>query len=181
MGEQGPELYFSAKMISVDESNQKRCFVVRFSTVNDNVYVWENESDGFRGGFFYKPDHYREKKSFDPLVPYIGNTIEVNHTKFELIDAPDSTLSEMESDPDKYPQSDLMIISQKLKNHKEELLSDFERIDSEHNQRPLIVKAEEILLSSKYGLTKHEVRTLTRRYCFYRTKRFDYSGLISIL
>lgn len=179
--EEPPELVFNAVLVSDDPDNEKRTFIIRFSTVDDEVKIWENESDGFRGGFFYKSPHYREKGKFDSLRCWIGNSVDVNGVLFKLTDAPDSTFNLMETDPDLYPKSDLYSIITRISklNVKEELRTKFEALDKDKLIRINMDDAEQILTKNeKLLLSQHEIKTILRRFKFYNTNKFSYDEFL---
>ena len=177
--ETGDKLIFSAKMVDDDPDNKGRVFTIAFSLDNDEVKIYEKETNGFRGGFFYKSPHYRTPKKFDPTVPYIGAIIDINGTKFQLIDAPNSTLDLMESMPDDFDVSNLLSIVEKL--HlaisKTELENKFLEADKQKINQITLSDAEEVLSST--NLNPHEIKTILRRYRFYNTNWFIYPDLIS--
>jgi hypothetical protein len=175
------ELIFTAKLISDDPLNEDRTFIVRFSTSNDEVKVWENDSSGFRGGFFYKSPHQREIGKFDPSIAFIGSVVTVNLTQFLLVGAPDSTLNLMEANPDLFPLSDLSLIMQNLRKKftADQIRPKFAELDTDRTGRILDTDAYKVLASPELGLSKHEQITITRRYRFYKTNRFLYDDFLS--
>lgn len=178
--EEQSELIFAAKMISNEPENKDRSFVIRFSTEDDEIKIWENEMSGFRGGFFYKSPHYRNKGPFDPSIAYLGSEITINLTKFQLIDAPDITFNLMESQPEKYPFSDLNRVCEKLRELKspEELQNLFKKYDKDNIGRILLSDALKLFKEEFPELNDQEIKTVMRRYRFYNTNRFDYSDLL---
>jgi hypothetical protein len=175
------ELVFTAKIISDDPLNADRSFIVRFSLHDDEVKVWENDSAGFRGGFFYRSPHYREPGKFDPLVPYIGAEVTVNRTRFLLASAPESTLSFMEASPEKFPLSDLSLIMERLRKRltADRIRPKFAALDADGTGRIPTKDAYAVLAGEEFGLTRHEQITITRRYRFYKTDRFVYEDFLS--
>jgi hypothetical protein len=175
------ELVFNAKMVSEDPLNAERMFIVRFSLADDGVLVWETETAGFRGGFFYRAPHYRTKGKFDPSTAYVGSEITVNLRKFLLVDAPDSTLNIMESEPDMFPYADLSRIIEALRStvKAEDLRKKFVDVDFDRNGRILMKDALAVLGDPQLGLRKHQQLTIARRYEFFRTGRFVYEDFLS--
>jgi hypothetical protein len=175
------ELIFTAKLISDDSLNENRDFVVRFSLTSDEIKVWENDSPGFREGFFYKSPHHRAPGKFDPSVAYIGAQVTINMAKFLLVGAPESTLNFMEASPDNFPISDLSLIMQKLrlKLTAEQVRPLFLEFDIEKIGRILTSDAFKVLGRPEFGLSRHEQITVTRRYRFYKTDRFTYEDFLS--
>lgn len=174
------ELIFTAKLDSNDQENKDRTFVIRMSIIDDEIKIWENESSGFRGGFFYKSPHYREKSKFDPSKAYIGAKFTVNLFTFVLVDAPDSTLNYMESQPDTFPYSDLSIILEKIRAQVkvDELKTKLEAFDPDKIGRIKLDEAQKFLHDEFTDLNEQEIRTILRRYQFYNTNRFDYSQFL---
>ena len=150
------------------------------SLLDDEIKIWENETAGFRGGFFYKSPHYREKSKFDPSKAYIGAKFTVNLYTFLLVDAPNSTLNYMESQPYVFPYSDLSIILDKIRQQikREDLKQKFEANDSDKIGRIMIDKAHQFLHKEFPTLNEQEIRTILRRYQFYNTNRFDYNEFL---
>lgn len=150
--EQIAELIFTAKLDSEDQENKDREFVIRLSILDDEIKIWENETAGFRGGFFYKSPRYREKSKFDPSKAYIGSRLTVNLYTFILVDAPDSTLNYMESQPDTFPYSDLSIVLEKVRQQTngDELKTKFETYDPDKIGR---MKLDEVSGKSVRHLT----------------------------
>lgn len=181
MSESIQDLVFSAKIISDDPNFRDRKFSIIFSMNNDSIKVWEKESDGFKGGFFFKTPRTNVTGKFNPNITFIGNIIEINHTSFLLTDAPESTLNYMESQPDLFSVTDLLCIVNKLHEctTKEELLNKFQQIDKNSVNQVNLDEAEKIF--SQTNLNPHEIRTLIRRYRFYNTKWFLYSDFFAIL
>lgn len=174
------ELIFTAKLVSDDVENRDREFVIRMSIIDDEIKIWENETPGFRGGFFYKSPHYREKAKFDPSRAFIGSKINVNLNTFLLVDAPDSTLDYMESQPDTFPYSDLSVVLDKIRHNsdREELRKKFEKYDQEKIGRILLDEAKLFFHDEFTDLNEQEIRTVLRRYQFYNTNRFDYNEFL---
>jgi hypothetical protein len=177
------ELVFTGKLISDDDTNADRIFIVRFSLNSDEIRVWETETDGFRGGFFYVSPHYRELGKFDPSIAFIGCELPINLVNFLLVDAPDSTFNRMESEPDKFPFSDLVAIIKHLQKVTtgDKLRPRFEALDSGNIRRILIDDAYTVLSDPDLGLglNQHQQRTITRRYRFYKTDRFLYDDFLT--
>jgi hypothetical protein len=177
------ELMFTGKMISDDETNWKRLFIVRFSLHSDQIKVWETETDGFRGGFFYVSPHYREPGQFNPSIAFLGSELPINLVKFVLDDAPDSTLNRMESDPERFPFSDLVAIVKHLQGvtSAAKLRPQFEAFDTGKIGRILIKGAYSVLSDPDLGLglNQHQQRTVVRRYRFYKTDRFLYDDFLT--
>jgi hypothetical protein len=181
-GEEDPnELIFTAKLISDDSLNEDRSFIVRFSQSSDEIKVWENDSPGFREGFFYKSPHQREVKKFDPSVAHIGAIVTINLTKFLLIAAPESTLNIMEANPDLFPLSDLSAIMEELRKKlsADQVRSKFTELDTDKIGRIPTNDAFKVLSGPEFGLSKHQQITITRRYRFYETDRFVYDDFLS--
>jgi Ca2+-binding EF-hand superfamily protein len=181
--QQSEELIFSAKLVSNDETNSNRIFVVRFSLGDDEIKVWETETDGFRGGFFYRSPHERTIGKFDPSKAFIGSQLRINLVDFILVDAPDSTLNCMESDPDTFPFADLATIINQLrdKNAAEKLRPKFEELDTDKIGRLLIKDVYSVLSDPDLNLNQHQQRTVVRRYRFYQTDRFLYNEFLTAL
>jgi hypothetical protein len=175
------EFAFTAKLASEDPLNEGRDFVVRLSLSSDEVKVWENDSPGFRGGFFFKSPMDREPGKFNPAKGFIGAQITINRTKFLLVGAPESTLSFMEARPDIFPLSDLSLIMQNLRKKftADQIRPKFTAFDSDKTGRILMKDAFSVLSEPEFGLTRHEQITITRRYRFYKTDRFLYEDFLS--
>lgn len=173
-------LHFSAKLISDDPNNADRKFIVTFSLEDDEIKVWEVQTDGYRGGMFYKSPHYRDegKPKFSEM--FIGSTITVNGASFELLDAPDTTFERMEKQVDDFPFSDLSIIFEKLRKNfnKEKLENIFKEKCIPGTQRIKKSDYSEILSQNDFGLNKHEIITLYRRFKFYSTDTFDSGEMV---
>lgn len=179
--EPSDELMFAARMVSDDSNNSGRSFVLRMSMDTDEIKIWENTTTGFRGGFYYVSPHYRNIGSFDPSKAYLGSVVNVNGVDFELVDAPDSTLSLMEANPTDFPFSDLTEVMAQLRINdkaRDLIRRGFEAADKEKIGRVLMKDVTEILSDPELNLNKQQIRTICRRFRFYQTERFMYEQFL---
>lgn len=176
------DIVFSAKMVCDNPLNSERKFNIRFGLQSDWVKIWEIATPGFREGFFYKSQYEREKKKprFDNI--HLGAELCINGVKFLLIDAPEPTLSLMESMPNLFPSSDLFLISEKLSAEikKEAVLEIFTKHDISGCGRIPIGQAKKIIIENTKSLNQQEIETILRRYRFFSTQLFCYSDFISL-
>jgi hypothetical protein len=174
------ELVFTAKIVSDDETNVDRTFVIRFALGDDEIKVWENQSSGFRGGFVYRSPSNRIPGKFDPKFVYIGGRPVINGVEYVLTDASDGALNIMESKPELFVYCDLAEIMSELRKEKtaEELLPKFLAFDKDRIGRVLIDEALKVLADPELKLNCQQIRTVVRRFKFYRTDRFEYEEFL---
>jgi len=63
------QLVFTARMAPQDAVNAGCAFIIWMVTSSDEVWVCENETSGFRGGFFHRS---RQVGRFDASMAFIG-------------------------------------------------------------------------------------------------------------
>lgn len=175
------ELRFLAKMVSDNPDNRDREFSIIFSLVDDDIKVWENQSNGFDGGFVFKSAHDRKRGTPEFAKMYIGSKLKINGVEYELTSAPECTFDAMEKDPIKYPQMNVEIILRKLKPYKGKLETDFEKCLIPETDRIKLEDATDVLEKCEANLNKNEVIAIVRKYRFYKTKTFLFNQLLLAL
>ena len=172
---------FLAKMVSDDPNNKDREFSVIFSLVDDEIKVWENQTDGFGKGFVYKSPYQlkRGKPDYSPM--YVGSIVNINGVKYELYDAPENSYETMESHPEEFPFMDTKLIAKKLKPYYTPLKNEFKKCIIPETDRVLLEDATEIITKCEAHLNKSEVIAVVRKFRFYKTKTYSFEELLTYI
>ncbi|XP_076165336.1 EF-hand domain-containing family member C2 [Ptiloglossa arizonensis] len=182
-------LRFRAKMITKMPENDNRLFIIRVFLMDDTISIFELgiRNSGFRRSLFQKrslvmlpnqevlgskkPDYYKPKDF------YIGAHVNLNEFIFKLISADVYALRYMELHCDKFPQADVKLIMEKLrqllKPHYKECLQLMTSIDKNLQILPY-EKFREVLFKYSNGkITEHETITIARHYSSHEKKEFQ--------
>lgn len=159
MADSDKVLRFEAKMVNAAEEHGHRRFLVCVFLADDSVSVWESRqrNSGHNEGKFASRGRLKNAATgtwFTPQDFYIGATVDVSATAFQLLQADEATFQLMERFKDRFTMANTEIVLGKLRPLKEELM-----------QMPLIQPHElKALAHDRLGvlLTDHEVVTLSR-------------------
>jgi len=191
-------LRFSGSLMSNREEDQNRNFVITFFTSDNTITIYENpqKNSGFAGGKFL--DRRRVEKSggagfYAATDFFVGAVVEVYRHKFILADADDYALKFMEATPEVFPNSDLVLITKKLKDFvlgtsssrpnsgnrpnsrpgssgvskpttPVDLKAKFRAFDKDNSGYISMAEFRELLLNLGVQLTEQEIYTLMIRY-----------------
>jgi len=162
---------FSAKLISSRPENDARRFVIEFYRADDTIQIFEKRipNSGFVGGKFLERRRVinpETKKSFEAESLFVGATIVINGSAFNLLLADESTLSHMEDESFSFSNIDLITkqLAEKLWDRCHRRTSTFRMIDSNHDN--LISKQEFSDMMKRYGwdLNEHQILTIWRNF-----------------
>ena len=174
------ELVFNAKMISEMSQDDVRVFAVNYDLKTKQISINEGKSvTSPYGGRFLAKQIVNDPKTNHPFNEssfYIGARISAAGRIFELIDAPDYTLSYMEAFPDKFLYTDVdqcLDIAGKIG---PDFRAKFEEIDPTGFGTIPADKAKECLFGFAPQLPKQAAITLLRR--FTKGDRFQYTKLL---
>ncbi|KAM8858253.1 EF-hand domain-containing family member C2 isoform 1-T1 [Synchiropus picturatus] len=171
---------FNAKMVTTDEVDKERVFVISFFLSDDTISVFEHprKNSGVIGGKFLqrgrvkKPGQelFKSKLSeyFTPQDLYVGATLSLNNRDFLLVEANEYTLNYMEQHAEEFPRADLGRIFHKIRSYAEERLREMRNFLAEKDPANSGYIGYETLrdklLTLDPELTEHEVLVLCR--CF---------------
>lgn len=178
-------LIFSAKMISDYQDDNVRQFAVRYYLADKTIAVFElkNNKLGIQGGRFLqrmKVKDPRTQQDYEDAAFAVGSKLQIAGRVFELIDAPEYTLCEMEAHPDRFPDADLQVAVQKLGDYSKEKGLDlhalFEEKDVTKSGFISADEAKSLLFSFAPGFSKQCSLTILRRFA--KDDKFEYEDLI---
>ncbi|GLV41435.1 EF-hand domain containing 1.1 [Carabus blaptoides fortunei] len=168
-------LRFKARMVSKSSENSRRKFIICYYLCDDTLSLHEI-SDKYSGSCFLKrgkiklpgqrlftsepPDYY------EPYHMFIGATLNINGFIFVLTDADEYALRYMELHPNEFPQANINIIMDKVREKLTPIYKDFV---AEHLPKELPVISYEILRNKLCKImgenwTEHEMITLARHF-----------------
>ena len=178
----GPkEMRFLAKMVSDNPDNKDREFSIIFSLLTDEIKVWENQSDGFDGGFVYKSPYAlkRGKPDFAPM--FLGSIVTINGIKYELTGAPENTYEIMEQNLNIFSQMDANKIIPKLRKYSRTIKEEINKCIIPGTDRIKLEDANRILTNCEANLSKNEVLAMVRKFRFYKTQTYSYHDLMAAI
>jgi EF-hand domain-containing protein 1 len=183
LNNEGKVLRFAASLQSNRSIDLERKFVVSFFLADDTISVHEQvqRNSGLPGGKFLERGHAinaATRKYYQEQDLYIGAIVELNKHVFELAAADTFALNYAESHPQKFPQSDLQLIIEKLRRLAASLDGDdsgitadevqelFERIDADGNGYITVPEFRDALQAffGRDSVTEQECMTLVRRF-----------------
>ena len=176
------EMRFLAKMVSDNPDNKDREFSIIFSLIDDDIKVWENQTDGFVKGFVYKSPYTKEKKGKpDFSQMFIGSHPIINGVTYDLYDAPEITFQIMEQHTKEFPFMDVNLITEKLRKYSKQLREEFKKVLIPETDRVRLEDARKILTNCEANLNPNEVIALVRKFRFYKTQTYSFHELLAFI
>ena len=181
-------LVFEAKMLSDYPEDACRVFMIQYFLSNKTIQIVEKKDDkkGIRGGRFLSRMTVKDPRTgenYDDDAFFVGNKIQAAGRIFDLVDAPEYTLCEMEAHSDRFKQSDLQVAVQELsdycKSTQIDLNAKFAEKDTRQSGQVSEADAKYLLFSFTPTISKQACITVLRR--FVENGRFNYSQLIQYL
>jgi hypothetical protein len=179
-------LVFEARLVTDEDRDTERVFAVNYYLTDREIAIFEkkNPRKGIDGGRFLA-----KMKVKDPLTGenygdkafYLGAQISAAGRVFELVDAPEYTLCQLEANSDRFPVADLQnavdALSQGVGRSDVERL--FKAKDQSSSGSVSPDDAKTILFGLVPQILKQTAVTLLRR--FTTEGRFDYPELVGYL
>lgn len=169
--EQVQVLNFSAILISKNQDDKRRKFVVSFYLFDQTMAIYEEPvpNSGFRSGKFLNKMRVKNpatKEFFAPKDFYIGARICVSGRTFELTGASELALGLMESNPDEFPESDITADLEKFGQVVAASGKDLRGLleGAAKNKRLLTDNAQPIINQFVPKITKHAAVTIVRGF-----------------
>ncbi|XP_067460234.1 EF-hand domain-containing family member C2 [Thunnus thynnus] len=173
-------LNFRAKMVTNDEVDRDRVFIISLYLCDDSISVFERSqrNSGVLGGKFL--ERRRVKKPGQELFKsqlseyftaqdlYVGTTLCINNKNFQLLDADEYTFNYMEQHAEEFPKANMGNILSKLRLVPEEKQSEIRKFlalsDPSNTGFISYESFRGLLMGLECGLSEHEVLVLGR--CF---------------
>lgn len=181
-------LVFEAIMISDYDEDKDRIFMIQYYLSNKTVQIFEKKdpSKGIRGGRFLARMNIKDPRTgenYGDDAFYVGSKIQAAGQIFEITNAAEYTLCQMEAHSDRFKQADLQYAVDELSNFAKsvgiDLKAEFEQKDPSHSGKITESDARKILLSYVPNITKQITITILRR--FVNNGSFDYAHLTNYL
>ncbi|XP_078088008.1 EF-hand domain-containing family member C2 [Mustelus asterias] len=191
-------LQFSARLITDDQINSERKFVLSYFLSDDTISIFEPPAvnSGIPGGKFLertrikKPGQelYKSELSeyFTQHNLYIGAKLCLYGNYFCLVDADEYTFCYMEKNADEYQKANICTILTKLKTTGDLHSLEIKRMLSAHDQkRTGIINYNDfrnIIIQIGEGLlTEHEVMTIGRYYSIREEQKTDICLILHVV
>ncbi|XP_041806902.1 EF-hand domain-containing family member C2 [Chelmon rostratus] len=172
-------LKFHAKMVTTDQVDRDRIFIISFYLCDDSISVFERpqRNSGVLGGKFLargrvkKPGQELFKSElsehFTAHDLYIGATLCLHKNHFQLLDTDEYTFNYMEQHSEEFPKANVGNIISKLRSIPEEKQSEIRKFLALNDPNTGFIPYESfrgLLMGLDCGLSDHEVLVLAR--CF---------------
>lgn len=160
-------LVFTARMISEIKEDAERKFAVNYYMTDRTIMVIEGKDPrrGIQGGRFLsrmKAINPRTGEPFNDADFGLGEILTISGRDFELIDAPEYTLCQMEAHSNRFPKADLQNAMESVA-AAGDLTADFEALDPRKSGK--IAVADVASVFAKYStISKQAAVTVTRRF-----------------
>ena len=160
-------LVFTARMISEVKEDADRKFAVNYYMTDRTIMVIEGKDPrrGIQGGRFLsrmKAINPRTGAPFNDADFGLGEILTISGRDFELIDAPEYTLCQMEAHSDRFPKADLQQAMEAVA-ALGDLTGDFEALDPRKSGKVALEDAKSIFANYS-TLAKQSAVTVTRRF-----------------
>lgn len=178
-----PCLVFEAKMDSEFPEDADRVFALYYYLADKTILILERKDPrkGIQGGRFLarmKCKNPTTGEFYDDDAFAVGRTVTCAGRDFQLIDAPEYTLCQMEANADRFPQADLRVAVEAVARGPgcDAVRARFEERDASRSGRVPANVAKTVLAPFVEYITKQEQLTLLRR--FTEDEMFDYEELL---
>jgi hypothetical protein len=179
-------LVFGARLISDYDGDADRSFAVNYYLTDKSVAIFEKKDarKGIAGGRFLARTKVKDpstKAVYDDADFYVGSQITAAGRIFELIDAPEFTLAQLEANASRFPVGDLQHAIDTLKSQigAADVAAAFEAKDPSKSGTISAAAAQAVLFKFVPTIVKHTALTILRRFTDGST--FDYSELLGYL
>jgi hypothetical protein len=177
---------FEAKLISDYEGDNDRSFALNYYLTDKTVAIFEKKDlkKGIAGGRFLartKAKDLATKSVYEDSDFYVGAQVPAAGRIFELVDAPEFTLAQVEANAKRFQVGDLQTAVDALKGQvgAAAVKAAFERKDPSKSGAVSVADAKAILFGFVPTIVKHTALTLLRR--FSEGPSFIYGDLVSYL
>lgn len=183
--EDNQEISFEAKLITDDREDIPRRFAIKYNMNDSSITILNVRQRGmnYPARFLAKTvvENPDTGKPYECRDFYVGAQLIIAGRLFEILSAPEYTLSLMESRSDRFPMADLTNAVDSLKGvvSKANLEAEFKAVDTRNSGVVPEAAAKQILGKYAPPLVEHLVITLMRR--FLENGNFDYSTLLHFL
>ncbi|CAK6967716.1 EF-hand domain-containing family member C2 [Scomber scombrus] len=195
-GLDGNVLSFRAKMVTADEIDRDRVFVISFHLCDDSISVFERpqKNSGVLGGKFL--ERGRVKKPGQELFKsqlseyfiaqdlYVGVTLCINNKNFQLVDADEYTLNYMEQHAEEFPKANIGNILSKLRSVPEEKKSEIRKFlalsDPSNTGFISYESLRGLLTGLECRLSEHEVLVLGRCFSARKQPEVDIGRMLAV-
>jgi hypothetical protein len=179
-------LVFGAKLVSDYEADADRSFAVNYYLTDKTVAIFEKKDarKGIAGGRFLARTKVKDpstKAVYEDADFYVGAQIPAAGRIFELTDAPEFTLAQLEANASRFPVGDLQHAVDALKSQvgAAAVEAAFEVKDPSKSGKVSLAAAQTVLFKFVPTIVKHTALTILRRFTDGGT--FDYSELVGYL
>lgn len=181
-------LVFEAVLISDYDEDKDRVFMVQYFLSNKTIQIFEKKdpSKGIAGGRFLARMNIKDPRTgenYGDDAFYVGAKIQAAGRIFELTNAAEYTLCQMEAHSNRFKQADLQYAIEELSNFAKsvglDLKAEFEQKDTNHSGKVTESDARRILFSFIPNITKQCGITILRR--FVNNGFFDYESLVKYI
>jgi hypothetical protein len=174
-------LVFVGKLISDYDDDAERTFSVNYYLATKEIAIFEKKGRGSAGGKFLakmKVKNPATGKDYDDSAFYVGAQITAAGRVFDLVDAPEYTLCQLEANANRFPEADLQKAVDALKGRigGAALNDDFKARDPNNTGQLLPADAQKVLYGYIPSITKQAAITLLRR--FTENGAFNYGELV---
>jgi hypothetical protein len=174
-------LVFVGKLISDYDDDAERTFSVNYYLATKEIAIFEKKGRGIAGGKFLakmKVKNPATGKDYDDNAFYVGAQITAAGRIFELVDAPEYTLCQLEANSNRFPEADLQKAVDALKGRiGASAVNDvFAVKDPSNTGQVPAADAQKILYGIVPTITKQAAITLLRR--FTEGGAFNYGELV---
>ncbi|CAH0563867.1 unnamed protein product [Brassicogethes aeneus] len=181
-------LRFEARLVSKNDINCTRSFIISYFLTDDTIQVNEiaKDNSGFKTSCFFQrcPVKLPGQRVFSSEAPlyytpqhmFIGATLIINGFQFVLINADEYALRFMELNPTIYPKANIEVIMEKVRDKLVPIYKDFVA-ENIPNEAPTIsydaLRSKLCRIMGK-DFTEHEMITIARAFSAVCTKeRYD--------
>ncbi|XP_028991577.1 EF-hand domain-containing family member C2 [Betta splendens] len=190
-------LNFRAKLLSTNQVDSERLFIISFYLSDDSISVYERpqRNSGVIGGKFLvrgrvkKPGQELFKRELSEYFTaqdlYVGAALSLNNKDFQLVDADEYTLKYMEQHAEEFPKSNVGMILSKLRSIPEEKQTEIRKFlnISDPNNTGFIPydSLRALLVGLDFGLSEHEVLALGRQFSVREEPEADVSLVLAVV
>jgi len=177
-------LVFEARFVSDEPDDQDRMFALNYYLTDKTIAVFEKKTKERAGGRFLakmKVNDPATGKPYDDSAFYVGAEIAAAGRVFELVNAPEYTLCQLEANADRFPVADLQNAVNSLSGAigKEALETAFKSKDPKGTGKITADQAKAILYGYVPSIVKQTAITILRRFTDGPT--FNYEELVGYL
>jgi hypothetical protein len=164
-------LVFEAKLVSDYDEDADRSFAIHYYLTNKTVAIFEKKDarKGIAGGRFLARTNVKDPSTnavFEDADFYVGSKVAAAGRLFELTDAPEFTLAQVEANAGRFPVGDLQYAVDALKAQvgAAALSSAFLVKDRSKTGKVSAADAQAVLFRFVPKIVKHVALTVLRRF-----------------